>query len=154
MHSSATAPSKDSKSGSRIPFPRITFRSGQKSARVLLVDDELVVGEALKMLFTRQGHKVTHCSSPDAALQLCRNSPSGYDVLITDQSMPGMTGYDLAVSVHEISPSMPIFIQTGHISSVLKKAAGKHGIQHVYQKPVSSKTLCEKVLRSLEDPAD
>jgi len=120
----------------------------------MLVDDELVVGEALKMLFTRQGHKVTHCASPDEALRLCRKNPDGYDVLITDQSMPEMTGYDLAVSVHKISPAIPIFIQTGHVSNVLNKATGQHGILHVFQKPVSSKLLCAEVLKSLEGHSD
>jgi DNA-binding NtrC family response regulator len=139
-----------------LPFAE-DFKSGTtaeaNSAKILLVDDELVVGKALEKILSRKGYEVTRCTSAEAALQAFRENPSDFGVLITDQSMPEMTGHNLAVAVHELSPSLPIIIQSGLVSPTLFKAIGQHGIRQIFQKPVPSRILTQAVLKCLHTSA-
>lgn len=127
------------------PSATASTASFRTQSKLLLVDDEPVVGSALEKLLTREGHHVTRCVSPETALSICREQADPFDLVITDQSMPEMTGLDLAVAIHEILPRVPIIIQSGYISPTLTNAVGHHGIEVILQKPVLSRKLCDLV---------
>jgi CheY-like chemotaxis protein len=85
--------------------------------RVLYVDDE----EALVLLATRvlarAGHSVTGFSDPARALAAFREQPDAIDILVTDLSMPLMSGVELARAVLDVRPHLPVLLTTGHIGT-------------------------------------
>ena len=108
--------------------------------RVLFVDDEedlLSVGQ--QMLFL-QGYEVVIHKSPVDALEAFRASPETFDLVITDQTMPKMTGYELAQELMKIRPDVLIILCTGYSELIDEKKARKAGIQAFVLKPFTMKT--------------
>jgi len=79
--------------------------------RVLLVDDEAPVRESLAMLLAMDGHAVQECDSGVAALQVLASEK--FDLVITDNRMPGMKGDELARRLHDEFPGIPVVMLTG-----------------------------------------
>ena len=95
------------------------------------------------------GYKVTAFTDSLDALQAFSDDPSQFDVVITDQTMPVMTGVDLARRMLAIRPDIPVIICTGYSSSVSEEKARSFGIRGFAMKPLSIKqisTLIRKVL--------
>ena len=86
--------------------------------RVLFVDDEELLVELGAKMLERLGYRVTATNDSAEALRLFPESPSRFDVIITDQSMPHLTGLRLAEQALKVRPEMPIIICTGHSDSV------------------------------------
>lgn len=78
--------------------------------RILVVDDEPLVCESVRMLLMHEGHHVETANSGEEAL--AKYDPSNFDVVITDFSMPGMKGDQLSQSLKERSPSKPVILLT------------------------------------------
>lgn len=87
--------------------------SGSGSARVLIVDDEPAVAELLGTMLGSLGFEVTTERDPITALERFRRSPEAFDLLLTDQTMPGMTGTDLAENVRQARPGFPTILTSG-----------------------------------------
>jgi PAS domain S-box-containing protein len=85
--------------------------SGPK--RILLVDDDVLIAMSSADMLTDLGHEVVEAHSGKEALE-CLGSGGGFDLMITDYSMPGMTGGDLARAVRAIAPDLPILIASGY----------------------------------------
>jgi DNA-binding response OmpR family regulator len=79
---------------------------------ILLVDDEDDAVSLLARVLRRQGHSVDTCA--DAALALLRLEASSYDVMMTDQSMPGMSGTDLVLAARRIRSGLRCIVASGH----------------------------------------
>ncbi len=82
-------------------------------ARILLIDDDPAVLELTGELLGLVGHTVTSVTSADAALEMIANGET-FDAVITDQSMPGMTGAELILRLRLLVPEMPCLLITGH----------------------------------------
>jgi signal transduction histidine kinase len=80
---------------------------------LLLVDDDALVMMGTTAMLEDLGHQVTECSSAFLALEAL-GKESSFDLVITDQSMPGMTGVELARRIHATLPAMPVLIASGH----------------------------------------
>jgi len=91
--------------------------------RILLIDDEEILVEMGRTMLERLGYKVTVRTSSIDALVTFQNQPDKFDAVITDQTMPVMTGIDLARRVLQIRPDIPIVLCTGY-SSRCKRRAG------------------------------
>jgi CheY-like chemotaxis protein len=118
---------------------------------ILLVDDEPAVVEMLEIQLKRLGYKVTCSVKPEDALKLFRQDPHGFDVVITDLTMPKMTGLELAEKLSFIRPGLPIILCTAMNQAVsstpdLKEA----GISLVIQKPASRSEMAQAVRTVLE----
>ncbi|MGM4910693.1 PAS domain-containing protein [Rhizobium sp. 768_B6_N1_8] len=85
--------------------------SGPK--RILLVDDDILIAMSSADMLTDLGHEVVEAHSGKEALE-CLGSGADFDLMITDYSMPGMTGGDLAKAVRTIAPGLPILIASGY----------------------------------------
>lgn len=81
--------------------------------RILLVDDDVLIAMSSADMLTDLGHEVVEAHSAREALE-CLGDGAGFDLLITDFSMPGMTGGDLAKAAREIAPGLPILIASGY----------------------------------------
>ena len=103
--------------------------------RVLYVDDE----EPLVLLMTRMleqlGYKVTGCTDPEKALEMSRSGPQDFDVVVSDLSMPGMSGVDLARELLQIRPGIPILVASGYIRPADNEEVRSLGLPDLLLKP-------------------
>ena len=102
----------------------------------------------LELALTRFGHKVKLVSDGSAALTLVKDSTELFDLVITDQAMPEMTGEQLASAIKEVSPQTPIILLTGFGES-RNGHATHHAIDQVLSKPVSPIDLRQALVRVL-----
>jgi PAS domain S-box-containing protein len=118
--------------------------------RILFVDDEDALMEWGQAILERLGYTVTALTDSVEALKLFSDDPSGFDAVIADQTMPRLTGLDLARKLLEIRPDIPIVLCTGHSDSVSSKIAKDAGIREFLMKPLSKQELAEVVRRALD----
>jgi PAS domain S-box-containing protein len=103
--------------------------------RVLYVDDE----DSLVVLATRMldqlGYQVTGFTDPQEALRAFATAPHEFDVVVTDLSMPGMSGFALARDIQKLRADVPIVLTSGYVRPEDREAARQHGIRDVILKP-------------------
>ncbi len=112
---------------------------------VLIVDDELKLVKLNKRRLERQGYTVTATADSQDALKKFQAAPDLFDILITDQTMPGLTGGELAKKILEINPSMPILMCTGHSNIVFEDDALAMGIKKYVFKPLHGDELVNAI---------
>ncbi len=117
---------------------------------ILVIDDEAPVGEMTREILQFLGYKVTLKTESPAGLDYFEKNSHSIDLVITDMTMPDLTGDRLAGKMMEINDSVPIIIMTGFSENFTEKQAEKMGIKAYLSKPVSMKTLSEAVKRVLE----
>ena len=106
------------------------------SERLLIVDDEEQIVLMEKEMFTRLGYDVTACLTPEHALETFRQSPDAFDLVITDMTMPKMTGDKLALELLRIKPDIPIILCTGFSERINEETAKAIGIREYIMKPI------------------
>lgn len=117
--------------------------------RVLIVDDERSVMTMTSDMLTTLGYELTSFSSGIAALEAFSNDPDAFDVVVTDQTMPELTGYELAGQLLDIRPSIPIVIMTGFSSNVTVEMSERLGIKEFLMKPFTRGSLDAAIRRAL-----
>jgi DNA-binding NtrC family response regulator len=100
-------------------------------------------------LLERLGYRVTPCSKPREALALLRRDPRAFDVVLTDLTMPQLTGLDLAREVHDLDPHMPVLVMTGFSGSWSSDSLRSVGIYDLVPKPLSAQALASAVAAAL-----
>ena len=113
--------------------------------RILFVDDEDLITEMSTELLASLGYTVTSTTDSMEALRLFKENTKAFDLLITDQTMPNMTGLDLAREVLKIEPDFPIILCTGYRAKVSEKKVIDSGIKSICHKPVSNRELALKI---------
>jgi PAS domain S-box-containing protein len=103
---------------------------------ILVVDDEQPLTEMLRQLLERLGYRVTTANDPLAALSLVREAPERFDAVLTDQTMPGMTGSTLTVELLNIRPTLPIILISGFGNTVDSQKATQLGARAFLPKPI------------------
>ena len=114
---------------------------------VLLVDDESQVVRVTSELLQSLGYRVTGRSSPVEALQEFKNNPDNFDLLLTDLTMPKLTGLELSREMKRIKPELPIILFTGYSERLTTEEAAESGIDEYCMKPVSLRDLSRAVGR-------
>ncbi|MCP4342305.1 MAG: PAS domain S-box protein [Desulfobulbaceae bacterium] len=118
--------------------------------RILLIDDEEMLADLGKAMLERLGYNVTaRCSSLEA-LETFRNKPDQFDLVITDQTMPGMTGAELAREMLLIHPEIPIILCTGYSTVISEEKAKKMGIKEFIMKPITKKSIARLIRKVLD----
>jgi CheY-like chemotaxis protein len=117
---------------------------------ILLVDDEKVLVDVLQQMLERLGYKVTVRTSSIEALEVFRASMDKFDLVITDMTMPNMTGDKLARELMNIRPDIPIILCTGFSERMSKKRVEALGIKGFLMKPVVTSKLA-KLIREVLD---
>lgn len=131
------------------PVP-VVSRKGREL--VLLVDDEETITRVFRLLLERLGYGVVATNSSLDALEIFRSRPEDFDLLITDQTMPGLTGDELIREVLAIRADMPTIICTGFSDKIDEASALALGVHRYLLKPVSINMLGETI-RSIFDYA-
>jgi two-component system, cell cycle sensor histidine kinase and response regulator CckA len=119
------------------------------SERILFVDDDRLLTELGQRGLSAFGYTITACNSSVEALELFRKNPAGWDLVITDQLMPAMTGTQLAAELHRLRPEMPIIIATGYSESILEHARSC-GVRRIVRKPVLIRELHDAIRQELD----
>ncbi|MBN1548199.1 MAG: PAS domain S-box protein [Syntrophaceae bacterium] len=118
--------------------------------KILFVDDEAILTDISSRLLMTLGYDVVTRTSSLEALELFRNKPETFDIVITDQLMPNMTGLDLAMEIISIRPDIPIILCTGFGDFATDEQAKKLGIREILKKPVSRNDLARALKKVLE----
>ena len=119
--------------------------------RVLLVDDEPSLVHIGKQILERLGYEVVTRTSSLEALELFKIKSKKFDLVITDMTMPGMTGDQLAAEIIKIRPDMPIILCTGYSKNISEDKAKGMGIRALAMKPVVANQLANIVRHVLDE---
>ncbi len=114
-------------------------------SRIVVVDDEAAVARVVERALQHHGQEVHAFLQPEAALAFIRNQPSAVDLLITDQTMPGMTGDLLAEAVHALRVDLPVIILTGFSHRLTPERVAAARAYAVLLKPVELDDLRKTV---------
>jgi CheY-like chemotaxis protein len=117
--------------------------------RILFVDDEPGLGEVGKRRLTSLGYDVTVASDPMKALEIARTDRQGFDLVITDYSMPRMSGLVLARSLLSMLPNVKIVLLTGFLEDIPDEKLVDAGVRRVIKKPVTGADLGILVAQTL-----
>lgn len=117
---------------------------------ILFVDDEASIADLNEKLLSHLGYSVTVCTSSIEALDLFCARPDQFDLVITDMTMPNMTGDILAARLKAAKPGVPVIICTGYSKKISDELAATVGIDAVCQKPMSMKALSKIIRRVLD----
>jgi PAS domain S-box-containing protein len=113
--------------------------------RVLLVDDEPAVARSSARILERSGYRVTFHTDPAEALAAFRERPPSFDLVLTDLTMPGMNGLELARAVLALRPRLPVLLMSGYVDEATLATAQALGVREVLLKPVMPGELAEAV---------
>ncbi|MBT8338616.1 MAG: response regulator, partial [Desulfatitalea sp.] len=120
---------------------------------ILIVDDELVITKLMTNVFQQQGYRVTTRSSSADALALFKKKPDSFDLVITDMTMPNMTGDLMAAEMLRSRPDLPIILCTGYSKNISEKKAADIGIRSLVIKPFSIHDMVKLVRRTIDGAA-
>jgi DNA-binding NtrC family response regulator len=122
--------------------------SDPQKAKILIVDDELVVRDSLNRMFQDEGYETRAVASGREALDGL--NPGDYDLALLDIRMPGMDGMELQAHLHEADPDLTLIIMTGYASVDTAVKALKNGAYDYIVKPVDPDELLHLVSKALE----
>lgn len=122
--------------------------------RVLLIDDEPSLVEITRRGLLRLGFQVTALTDPRLAIERLEADPTAYDVVVTDRSMPHVTGLDVAARVRQIAPRLPLILMTGWAGDLDQGALDRWGITATVAKPVPLPDLAQLLREVMDRPPD
>jgi CheY-like chemotaxis protein len=118
--------------------------------RILVVDDEEQIVQMIQQMLERLGYHVTARTSSIETLEAFRAAPDKFDLVITDMTMPNMTGVHLTQKLIEIRPDIPVIICTGFSEKINEHKAKAMGIHGYVMKPVVRSELAKKIREALD----
>ena len=133
------------------PSERIVKLPGG-TERILFVDDEKGAVDAIQSMLMNLGYQVTARTSSIEALEAFRNKPDAFDLVITDMTMPNMTGKELAKEIMSIRPDISIILCTGFSEQIDEKKAKEMGISAFVMKPIVMRDIANTI-REVLNPA-
>jgi CheY-like chemotaxis protein len=123
----------------------------QGTEKIMLVDDEEVLVAMLSKQLKGLGYQVTSLTDSIEALGRFRSQTDSYDLVITDQAMPRMTGLELSAGLLQLRPHLPIILCSGFSRALSPKIIQASRIKAVLMKPVTIKELAEKIRYLLDN---
>ncbi len=119
--------------------------------RILMVDDEVSVVKLEKQMLERLGYRVTSYMNSADALDAFKDTPSLFDLVVTDMSMPGIPGDELAGGIRSIRSDVPIIICTGFSERIHEDNLKRMGIDGILMKPILKSELAITVRKVLDE---
>ncbi|KAA3617948.1 MAG: response regulator [Calditrichaeota bacterium] len=117
---------------------------------VLIVDDEISVINILQRMLEHLGYQVTSFSDSLKAIDAFRQRPNNFDIIITDQTMPKLTGIELVKKAHKIRSGIPIILTTGYSEKVTPDTIAQFGVQALLKKPFELSDVGETIRHVLQ----
>jgi len=118
--------------------------------RILFVDDETPIAEMNCAILQRLGYEVTALSSSTEAFEVFASRPEAFDLVITDQTMPTLTGAELTKRMRSIRKDIPVILVTGFSETMDADRARRIGIQQLLLKPIIKKELAEAIRSAMD----
>lgn len=118
---------------------------------ILLVDDEASIAKLEGKMLSRFGYQVTIQTNSIEALNIFKQNPEKYDLVITDMAMPNMTGDHLANEILSIKPDIPIILCTGFSERISNEQVERIGVKCFLMKPVTMSDLTQMVRKVLDE---
>ena len=112
---------------------------------LLLVDDEKIILGFEETMIRRLNYRVTACSSSVKALELFRSSPRDFDMVVTDMTMPDLTGLTLAREIRAVAPDIPVILTTGLSDGDTTEKMKEYGIDALLKKPFTRNEIAVKI---------
>ncbi len=126
----------------------VTLPTGTE--RILFIDDEKMMASMGKKILEKQGYSVTAMTNSVEALKLIEKDPTQFDLVVTDQTMPNMTGVELAGQIIKIRPGLPIILCTGYSNIIDEVQAKKIGVSEFVIKPINRQDIVNLTRRVLD----
>jgi len=121
------------------------------NGHVLVIDDEAPIAYMEKVMLEKLGYTVDMCGSSSEGLVFFKENPNSYDLVITDQTMPKLTGTELSKEIHKLRPEIPVLLCTGFSDTVSRENYQSLGISGMIYKPISLSILSMEVNRLLQN---
>ena len=119
--------------------------SASTASNILIVDDNQSVGQFIGELLQDRGFRATVMNDSQAAVALFKSDIEKFDLVLTDQSMPELTGAELAQELLSLRPDLPIIIMTGYSDDINEERATRMGIRGYMTKPLESNQLIQMI---------
>jgi two-component system, cell cycle sensor histidine kinase and response regulator CckA len=119
---------------------------------ILYLDDDETLVFLVRRMLERRGYRVTALTDQRQALEAVRRDPQGFDLLLTDYNMPGMSGLEVARAVHALNPALPVAVASGYLTDELQAEARAAGVREVVFKTDAVEAFCEVVARLVSPP--
>ena len=116
--------------------------------RVLVVDDEPALAEMVRTMLARLGYEAVSCTNGTEALKTFKEK--SFDLVVTDMTMPHLTGEDLAGEIYKLRPEVPVILMTGFSEKIDAEKAKRLGIKGFLMKPVVMNNLAALIRRLVE----
>ncbi len=120
---------------------------------ILYIDDDEAIVYLMTRLLQKQGFRVSGYTDALEALAAARDCPSGFDLVVTDYNMPGMSGLEVAQALREIRADLPVAVASGYITEELRARAPAVGLRELLFKPNTVEELCAAVTRLAHEAA-
>lgn len=130
----------------KIPVKNAT----QVSGHILVVEDEPALGEYMQELLTLEGLTVTNAVNGALGLELFCQAPERFDLIVTDQTMPRMSGVEMVVEIRKFDSQTPIIMTTGYSDKIDDSSAPQLGVNAFIPKPADASTLLGTIFKLLE----
>lgn len=122
------------------------------SNRILVVDDDELVAEYLAALLESESYDVTVLNKPVEALEYFLSNPDEFDLVITDQVMPGLTGIEIAQEILKLRPNLPVLLITGYSEQITAENAKSFGLSGFFSKPINEDLLLSQISQLVSCP--
>ncbi len=132
-------------------FQAANFEMPKGNERILFVDDEETLAEMAGEMLKKLGYAVDIMTSGVEARKSFESHSTKYDLVITDQTMPGLSGIELARAIRDVAPAMPVILYSGYSAAISENEARQIGIRKVLMKPLSMTLLSQAVRQILDD---
>jgi CheY-like chemotaxis protein len=125
--------------------------AGGSGETILLIDDEETLVRLGEEMMAELGYEPVGFASGAAALESLRDTPQRFDVVLSDEAMPEMTGCELAREIRRIRPDIPIVLMSGYVTPALIDRARAVGIKDVLAKPLAARDIARSLADALHD---
>jgi len=119
-----------------------------RTARLLVVEDEEGARKAVARILESMGYEVSEASDADEALGIVKDTPA-FDILLTDLSLPGMSGWELSKAVQEINPKIKVAILSGWDVGEDDERIAEYGVSEILSKPIDMHRMKDAIKRML-----
>lgn len=120
--------------------------------RILIVDDEEIIARVGKLTLCQLGYAAESETDVLKALVRFEQDPQAFNLILSDQTMPGMTGLEFAARIRAVRPDLPVVLATGHSTAITAETIQKSGVREVLMKPYATEMLAEVLRRHLSSP--